>query len=96
MCQTQHSNGVGGSFYDCLPLFTYNGTQAQAAATAWEPGGMAVPGPTLGCGSLSCLGWQTAHSCGVWCYGSDILQGRVVTVESIVCVCPTAASATWN
>ena len=28
-CQTTHSNGAGQSFYDCVPLGTYNLTQAQ-------------------------------------------------------------------
>ena len=34
-CQTTHSNGVGQSFYDCLPLDTFNQTQALAACTAF-------------------------------------------------------------
>jgi hypothetical protein len=33
-CQTQHNNGVGGYYYDCTALSTYNATQAQEAATS--------------------------------------------------------------
>ncbi|HEX9049586.1 MAG TPA: hypothetical protein VF841_03550 [Anaeromyxobacter sp.] len=95
-CQISHSNGVGQSFYDCVPAGTYDVTQAQKAAQAWDPGGMPVAGYTLGCASQSCLGWQTAHACGVWCYGGDILQGRAEAVQSLVCPCPTPGSPSWN
>lgn len=33
-CQTQHNNGVGGYYFDCVALSTYNSTQAQEAATS--------------------------------------------------------------
>jgi hypothetical protein len=33
-CQTQHNNGVGGYYYDCTAIGTYNQTQATEAATS--------------------------------------------------------------
>ena len=33
-CQTQHDNGVGGNYYDCTALSTYNVTQATEAANS--------------------------------------------------------------
>jgi hypothetical protein len=33
-CQTQHKNGVGAYYYDCVALSTYNQTQATEAATS--------------------------------------------------------------
>jgi hypothetical protein len=100
-CQTEHDNGLGQHFYDCLALGTYDVTQARAAAAAWQASGaVEIPGYALGCASPSCIGWQTQTSCGVWCYGgtADPLRGRASVVQSIACVgaCPTAGAPNWN
>lgn len=38
-CQPKHANGLGQSFYNCVPLATYTMAEAQAAATAFDPTG---------------------------------------------------------
>jgi hypothetical protein len=38
-CQPTHVNGLGQSFYNCVPLGTYTMAEAQAAATAFDPTG---------------------------------------------------------
>lgn len=96
-CGTKHSNGLGQFFYDCQPLNTYDPTQAQNAARAWQPSGTQLPGETFLC--PGCVVMQTPTgtspaSCGTWCYGGP-LQGRVFLVPSLVCTC-TQNPGTWN
>jgi len=97
-CPLAHSNGVGQTFFDCNPLGTHDLAQATKAAQAWRPAPLnQFSGFQVGCPTNDCLGWQTGSACGVWCYGADILGGRVnVNTISIQCVCPTTASPTWN
>lgn len=86
-------------FWDCLPLGTYDLTQALRAAQTWQAVGDFVSGPELHCESESCAGWRTAAACGVWCYGEvgDPLRGRVsLDTQTSACVCPTGASPSWN
>jgi hypothetical protein len=96
-CETKHSNGVGGSYFDCVALGTYNLTQAGRAASSWQPQGQAFPGSLAEC--PGCLGWQTQGTspafCGTWCYAGP-LQGKVVVVQSLVCTCAALNPGTWN
>lgn len=103
-CQREHTNGVGVPglgqlFYDCIAIGSYDLAQAEKAARAWQASGTSVPGATLGCTSQSCLGWQTATACGVWCYGpeGDPLRGRA-SLDSAgpACLCPAGGAPNWN
>jgi hypothetical protein len=81
-----------------VPLGTYNVTQAEKAAAAWQPSGNEIPGATFLC--PSCIGWQTPVGtspayCGTWCY-TGVLAGRAMLVQSLVCGCPLAGTANWN
>jgi len=83
-CQTKHSNGLGGFWFDCNPLYTSPSTTTLAAATAaansWASG-TDFPGLCDG----SCLGRQTPTSCSVWCFGGSAFSGHVTTGATINC-----------
>jgi hypothetical protein len=94
-CQTQHSNGLGQSYYDCNPLYSAAQTTsaaAKAAADAWNAG-TDIPGIC----DAYCLSRQTASQCATWCYGISNFAGRVaLNTTNNVCICPVAGSPTWN
>jgi hypothetical protein len=41
-CQTQHQNGLGQPFYDCIALAAFSAQLAKDAATVFTPGGNAI------------------------------------------------------
>ena len=95
-CQTAHSNGVGGTFYDCVPQGTYTQAQAFAACTSYTGNAAqcAVYGCTANAGSLVCTP-GAAPNCVCWKYdpGNSGVNGKVSTT----CTCPISAGATsWN
>ncbi|MGC4115004.1 MAG: hypothetical protein QM765_10420 [Myxococcales bacterium] len=94
-CQTAHSNGLGGTFYDCLPLGTHTTDSARAAADAWKPAAKAdltgVP-----CTNTLCLDRAATDQCGRWCDNGKVTASAV---GSTVCLCPEmnpAVQGTWN
>jgi hypothetical protein len=93
-CQTQHSNGLGQSYYDCNPLYSPGQTTlaaATAAADAWNAG------TSFANCDAYCLARQTNTQCAVWCYGISSFAGRVaLNTTNNVCLCPSATSPTWN
>jgi hypothetical protein len=99
-CQTQHVNGLGQNFRDCVTLGTHTLAQAQAARSA----SVLVP-PTAGddfgntCGDgTPVLCRRTGSSCACWGYDAATSpnSGRVRFVNSNTCQCPSAGDATWN
>ncbi|HEX9241983.1 MAG TPA: hypothetical protein VF875_06025 [Anaeromyxobacter sp.] len=94
-CQTKHSNGLGGSFNDCNPLYAPTATDstiAALAASSWSATGTDFPGL---CGG-ACLGRQTPTSCAVWCYGNSAYAGHVTSGSTINCpgLCANFAGTT--
>jgi len=65
---------------------------AVKAGEAWRPTGA---GSLLTCGGGTCYTVTAGGECATWCYQS-LLAGRVVSVPSIACQCPTQGSSTWN
>jgi hypothetical protein len=57
-----------------------------------DPPGNGVNAATCG---PSCFGWQTAHSCAVWCFTGSNHLGQVFLTQSLVCACG-APAGTWN
>ncbi len=87
-CQTAHDNGLGGTFFDCSALNTFNAMTASEAAASWNAAA-AQSDLTPFCG-FGCLGAQTGSACAVWCY-TGVFQGHV-HLNSIGsnCICPNS------
>lgn len=89
-CQTTHSDGLGQSFWDCLPLNTYTVSQAQAAARAYDSGG-AVDGtnnhyvnPKNAADTVDyiCNSSTTKNSCPCWAWNATgAYAGALGTVD---------------
>jgi hypothetical protein len=101
-CQTVHPNGLGQSYYDCLPLDLHTLDQARAAAVAWAPNGQ----PTESghpCGSFCLCRTNgpplTATKAAVWCYAGSNLAGFVAVTDSPNCLsafCPILGQLPWH
>ncbi len=100
-CQTQHTNGVGNTFFDCVALGTHNLAQATAAGDRW-PVTLAVPAfNSTACANAAPMRcYQTATSCACWGYSTGAVNagdGRVrLNTVSNGCMCPTVGDAAWN
>ena len=95
-CATDHVNGVGNDFFDCIAKATYNQTQALKACTAYT-------GNQFSCMQASCLGdggdmvvcGTFNNSCVCWDYvGSSV--SHVYKSGSTTCFCPSTNDPTWN
>jgi hypothetical protein len=86
----QHDNGLGQPWFDCVPLQTYDETQARAAGTAWRDVGTFLPAV---CPNSSCIDRTSSlgTDCARWCY-SGSLAGFVYFNSTPglgqVCLCP--------
>jgi hypothetical protein len=95
-CQTQHSNGIGGTFFDCNPPDTYTAATALAACTAFT-------GDVTQCSSLTCKGSgggavicsKGASVCDCWQY-QGTLTGRVDVNSNTTCYCAISSDPSWN
>jgi len=93
-CQTQHSDGVGQSFYDCNPLNTFTAATALEACTAFTGDGTKCS--TMTCkpnGGVICS--QGAANCDCWMY-QGTLVGRVDLNATTTCYCPITTDPSWN
>jgi hypothetical protein len=94
---------VGGNYYDCNPLGTYNSSQANEAASS-DTAQAGTTG-TYGCGtspdteSLICKTTGGSASCTCWVYaatGADTNTLGHISVSSSGCFCPGSGDPTWN
>jgi hypothetical protein len=96
-CETIHSTGLGGSYYDCAAQATYNSTQALEACTAFAGNSLACTAPSCGLTSTICsAGSSTACAC--WSYAGPS-AGHVVNggkPGALYCMCPSPTDPTWN
>jgi hypothetical protein len=87
-CQTKHSNGTGGQWFDCQPLHTYDANQALAAC-------MSHTGSFAQCGSPSvCTGGSMICSADLYCWGYG--GGGSGHVSSGTGLCPTSSDPAWT
>jgi len=90
-----HSNGVGQTWQDCVPLGTYEQSEAMKACVAAT--GSAAQCAVVGCGSavqnMVCVN-STSLPCDCWAYQSQStgVSGHVSTS----CGCPGAGDPTWD
>jgi hypothetical protein len=95
-CQTQHSNGLGQTYFDCGALGEHTRAQAELAAEAWRPSGSTIDATVL-CAS-PCLCRATPTEAAVWCFAGGILEGFVKEIPSPICsaACPFERTLTWD
>jgi hypothetical protein len=92
-CATQHSNGLGQNFYDCVPLNTYNSTQASEACQAWGGTSCTAIYSCTGPGSNQVLCDTVGGLCSCWDFtGSN--AGYVYKSTSSTCYC--GGTIPWN
>jgi hypothetical protein len=88
-CPVQHNNGLGQTFYDCVPFGTYNITLAMDACNVFAPlghGGICQGGT---CGSDTGVWNYQSADCAGWIFsGPD--QGIVHNSFGTSCDCPVA------
>jgi hypothetical protein len=105
-CQTQHDNGLGGHYYDCVGSGTYSQTQATAACTSNNNGtcraffcvdgtGKAYNDDVIcdhnGTGTCNC--WAFPHTPP---YPSPTPSPGTGHVNVGTCLCPGATDPVWN
>jgi hypothetical protein len=89
-CPTAHTNGLGGTYYDCGLLGNLSATTASKAANAWAPSGSVSSTPPF----PYCLSWTNGSQCAVWCY-DDLGAGLVhINTGSTQCVRPSFSGET--
>jgi hypothetical protein len=84
-----HSNGIGQTWTDCVPLGTYNTMQALKACAAFL--GVSVPACNVSPVS-DCGGGTVSIAGGTWTYNGPN-EGHVQTSPN---VCPSVASPMWD
>jgi hypothetical protein len=94
-CPTMHSNGLGQSFYDCLPLGTITMAQAFEACLALtgDAGACANDPVTCGAGDQVCT--TASSDCACWRYNGTN-AGKVGRSGSATCACLGSSAPAWN
>jgi hypothetical protein len=109
ICQTQHMNGHGQSFYDCNPLGTYSYDEALEACVAYTgdsakclddycaqtPSDAVVCGCAVTGANFTMKYCNQSSNCVCWEYAGS-LAGRVSAIIANDCQCPFASDPTWN
>jgi hypothetical protein len=106
VCQSAHANGVGGTFYDCVPLYTYDSDEAGAAfdsATNYQGGALIFTcfGGASG-DHATALCKSGTSTCVCWWYdgaGGFANAAGLVSIDNTSgdCWCPDASSdPSWH
>jgi len=103
LCETQHDNGQGQSFYDCEPLNTYNLAQAIKACAAFtgDPAsctdyGDACTGSLGGATSVVCGDPAANADCACWAYAGDDVGYTYNDPMGKGCKCALIGDPTWD
>lgn len=97
-CATEHANGIGQNFYDCVAQKTYDQTQATEACTAYTSNQNAclLYQCDLGdAGKDELVCGLSGNVCACWTY-LGLYVGHVHKSADSSCFCPTSNDATWN
>jgi hypothetical protein len=95
-CQTTHSNGVGGDYYDCVAKGTYDLTEAtEACASYTGNAGVCATSSCNGPGSNHVVCGAQGTVCVCWDYSGSNL-GHVFSSGSTACTCPGSTDPAWN
>ncbi len=92
----QHTNGVGGVYFDCAPGGTYGASEAQAACASSSKGTCAPQ--TIVCGladneTLECA--TTSSTCVCWTYQPPDTGHVRLSALGALCQCPTGTDPAW-
>lgn len=89
-----HDNGIGQTWQDCIPLGTWNQTQAMAACRA-SGAVHCLEGGGCGGGNLYIAGYNqdSSQHIGSWGYGG-FLEGTACSIDNCGPSCP--GPLTWN
>lgn len=85
-----HSNGLGQTYYDGLPLSSFYESEALAASFVWGETSWSA----ITCGSEDAIQASDGTNYATWVYGSGPLQGFVVFAATPTC--PTTSDSPWN
>jgi hypothetical protein len=93
----QHTNGVGGIYFDCAPDGTYGPSEAQAACASSSMGTCAAQ--MIVCGvadteTLECA--STSNTCVCWTYQPPDTGHVRLSALGAFCQCPTGTDPAWN
>jgi hypothetical protein len=93
-CQTAHSNGVGGTYYDCNPPGTYGSSAAMAACLAFAGGDPSKCSDGWDCTSsdMQVCYVDGSSNCQMYCW---TYSGTMAGVLSD-CSCPVMSIAPWD
>ena len=94
--QVMHDDGLGGAFFDCAPLDTYDGAEAFAACSEHKHTWCAS---NYSCafadgGLIECDGFNVPCNCWGYTYGTGGMVG--VGHVSTSCGCPTDSDPVWH
>jgi hypothetical protein len=91
-----HSNGFGQTFSDCVPLSTYNVTQAfeACAASTGDAGACTVDPGGLSCSGGNVVCTVTSSTCACWRY--DNRSGAIGSFSGACACISNSAPVLWN
>jgi hypothetical protein len=96
ICETAHSNGVGGTYYDCNPLGTYGSSSAMAACLAYAGGDTSKCTDGWDCQDDSSIKQvcyvDGSKQCQMYCW----TYAGTMTGALSDCTCPVTSIAPWN
>ncbi|HKQ98817.1 MAG TPA: hypothetical protein VJV75_13145 [Candidatus Polarisedimenticolia bacterium] len=101
-CAPPHQNGLGQTYTSCSPLgvpgnpATYGQALASQARAGWPVTGSDFQLADFCGAGLSAVLRQAPSQCAVWVYTGSLAGYVRLNSASSTCLCPTAASPTWN
>ncbi len=99
-CQTQHNDGFGHAFYDCIAAGTYSEALARDAAHAYDAA-VTPFGNTCPNGTTKVICAMSSSACTCWAYADSANAGSAVgrarqNTTSSTCYCPTSGDQPWG
>ncbi len=93
-CPTMHSDGLGQSFYDCVPLNTYTLTEALAACAAFTGHQDACANDPITCAAGDQVCSSGYSLCACWRYFGP--NAGKVGGATPTCACPGSGAVSWH
>jgi hypothetical protein len=94
-CPTAHSDGLGQTFYDCVPWGTLNEAQALEACTAYTGSATQCANDPIGCANADEVCTTGSSACVCWTY-TGMHSGKVFASTTTTCSCYVGSAPSWN